>query len=88
MKIKDGFVLNKFADKYIAVSVFDADDEPNVLITLNKSGAYVWELLKEETTYDEVIKKIRQKYDVDEETVRADFDEFLNNARKAGLIDE
>lgn len=88
MKIKDGFVLNKFADKFIAVSVFDSDDEPNVLITLNKTGAFVWQLLENDITYDEVIGKLTEKYDIDAKTASADFDEFLEKTRKAGLIDE
>ena len=49
MKIKDGFALRNFADKWIAVSINDNTHENNLFITLNNSGAFVWNLLQNET---------------------------------------
>ena len=83
MKLKSEFVLRKFSDKFIAVSVNDSADDNNVLISMNSSGAFVFELLQNEITYDEVINRLTDKYDIDISTAKADFDEFLENVRKA-----
>lgn len=80
MKIKDGFILQKFTGKYIAVSANDEADVSNILITLNSTGAFVWELLKTETEYDAVISKLVEKYDVDETEAKTDFNAFLKKA--------
>ena len=88
MKLKSEFVLRKFSDKFIAVSVNDSADDNNVLISMNSSGAFVFELLQNEITYDEVINRLTDKYDIDISTANADFDEFLENVRKAGMLDE
>lgn len=88
MKIKKGFIVSKFAEKYIAVSTCDLGVNANVLVTLNSTGVFVWELLKEDMSYNEVLSKLMDKYDVDVDTARADLDAFLYNVRKAGLLDE
>lgn len=88
MKIKSGFALRNFADKWMAVSVNDNADKSNLFITLNDSGAFVWSLLQNDVSYDDVLKAITEKYDVDEETSKADFDLFLSKIRNAGILDE
>lgn len=88
MKLKSEFVLRKFSNKYIAVSVNDSADENNVLISTNSSGAFVFELLHNEISYNEIINRMIEKYDIDESTAKADLDEFLNNIRKAGMLYE
>ena len=88
MKLSKEFVLRNFADKYIAVTVNDSADEQNAFITLNKSGAFVWELLQNEISYDEILSKMIIKYDIDESTAKADLDEFLTAVRKAGMLHE
>ncbi len=88
MKIKDGFILRKFADKYLSVAVGNAADEFNVLITLNETGAFVWDLMQEDVSYDFVIEQMLENYEVDRETAIRDLDEFLEKTRSAGLIDE
>lgn len=88
MKIKNGYVLKNFADKYIAVAADDSADNAKVLVTLNGSGAYAWQLLQEDITYDEAIKKLLDKYNASEEVIRADFDEFLGVLRESALLDE
>ena len=50
MKMKDGFVLRKIADQYMAVPVGTRAKELHGLIGLNETGAFIWELLNKETT--------------------------------------
>lgn len=88
MKLKSDFVLRSFADKYIAVSVNDSADESNAFITMNKSGAFVWELLQNDISYEEVISAMTKKYDISLDTAKADFDEFLDIVRNAGMLYE
>ena len=88
MKLNSDYVLRTFAGKYIAASVNDSDDNNNVFITMNKSSAFVWELLQKEISYEEVISKIIEKYNIDETTAKVDLDEFLDKLRKAGVLYE
>lgn len=88
MKIKDGFVLRKFADKIVAVADDDMADYCNTFIKMNGTGEFVWNLLQNDVDYDFVIKSLCDTYEVDEDSARSDFDEFLSAVRKAGLLNE
>lgn len=87
MKIKDGFLLRQFGEDYIVVAVGEDSGDFNKLITLNCVGAFIYEVLQTETDYDDILKKITDKYDVEENLAKADLDVFLNNVKKAGLLD-
>jgi hypothetical protein len=88
MKIKDGFELRKFGGKWLAVTVDDAADENNVLITLNETGAFVWGILQNESSYSDIITAIVENYEVDEAVAKADLDNFLQVCRENGILDE
>lgn len=88
MKIKDGFELRKFGGKWLAVTVDEAADENNVLVTLNETGAFVWKLLQNESSYSNVISSIVENYEVDEAVAMNDLDNFLRICRENGILDE
>lgn len=88
MKIKDGFMLRNVGGRYVVVAVGKAAEEFNGLITLNESGAYLWEQLAEGCTYDDLLNGMLKEYDVTEMTARAGIDQFLQTARGAGIIAE
>lgn len=88
MKIKNGFILREFAGKWLAYSGDSFEENKNVLVTLNRTGAFVWELLQNEVLYEDVISKLIERYDVDDARARADFENFLIKCRLAGLIEE
>ncbi len=85
MTIKQGFILRRFADKWLAVC---ADDSRNALITLNKTGAFVWERLQSDTTREALIHDLTDRFDVSEDVAEGDVDAFLQKAREAELLDE
>ena len=86
MKIKDGFVLRKVAGSYIAVATGEESISFNAMITTNETGAFLWELLKNDTTEEELLKALLAEYDVDEETAKADISEFLGKLREGKLV--
>lgn len=88
MKTKQGFMLRNVGGRHVVVAVGKASEEFNGLITLNDSGAFLWEELSKGISYDELLKKMLATYDVTEMTARSGLDRFLETARGAGLIDE
>ena len=88
MKIKTGFALRRFADKWIAVSCDELADTRNTLITLNKTAAFVWEHLQDDTDRDTLLAALTARFNADETVIAADLDAFLQQAREAGILDE
>lgn len=87
MKIKQGFVLRKVAGTYVVLPVGQTTVEFNGMLTLNESGAMMWELLEVGTTVDALARKLAAEYNVCFECALKDTYEFVDNLQKAGCIE-
>lgn len=81
-------MLRNFGEDYIVVAVGDDADDFNKLITLNSVGAFVYQQMETETTYEEICNKMLDKYDIDRTTAENDVKAFLSDVKNAGLLDE
>ena len=43
-------------------------------------------MLQEETTFENIVQGILDEYDADEETVKADVQEFLDRIKEVGIL--
>ena len=87
MKIKQGFVLRNVADATIVVPTGSASIDFNGMITLNETGAFLWRLLENETTEEQVLEAMLKEYDVDESTARAGIARFVAKLEHEGLLE-
>ena len=65
MKIKDDFYMKEVAGLSIVVATGDTAEDMNSMINLNETATFLWRQLENETTKEELIKKLTQEYDVD-----------------------
>ena len=77
MKIEKEFVLREIAGEYILVPVGSTALELNGLITVNEVGVFIWKLLQNDVTLDEIVKAVLDEYDVEESVARKDAADFL-----------
>ena len=87
MKIKEGFIKKNVGGADVVVAVGEASVGFNAMITLNGSAAYLWTLLENEVTEEELVTAMTEKYDIDADTARKDISAFLDKARSAGVIE-
>ncbi|AUG57179.1 PqqD family protein [Acetivibrio saccincola] len=87
MKIKSGYIMREVADNYVVVPTGQATVDFNGMITLNETGAFLWEQLAEEKNLEELVENFTKEYDVDEATARKDIMEFVEKLKDADLID-
>lgn len=80
MKIKDGFLLRQVAGKTVVVPVGSGLDL-NVMITLNGTGAFLWERLQTETDAQALTDALLAEYDVDETRARESVDAFVQRLK-------
>lgn len=86
MKIKKGFVLRQVAGQSVALPCGDTLDL-NMMITLNGTGAFLWEKLQEETTQETLVAALLAEYDVDEETARRSVAAFVEKLKSHDFLD-
>lgn len=88
MKIKTGFIKRQVAGRTVVVAVGDRSREFNSMITLNGIADFIWTVMQNDVTVDQVVSAVLAEYDADEQTVRTDVEKFIGKLREAGLIDE
>ena len=86
MRLKDGFLLRKVAGEFVVVPTGDAMVNFKAMITLNETGAFLWEALKEEKTEEDLVSALLGEYDVDEATAREDVGGFVNLLKEKNLL--
>lgn len=86
MKIKDGFMLRQVAGQWLVVPLGERVVEFNGMITLSESGAIIWQEIVAGSTVDKIITRLVSEYDVNEEMVRSDVDEFIGVMDAKGLL--
>ncbi len=86
MKIKQGYTLRGIADSFVVVPT-EGDINLNGIITLNESGAFLFNLMEKETTKEELIKAMLKEYKIDEATAKKDIEIFIERLNKTGIVE-
>lgn len=84
----EGFIKRKLGGQYVVVAVGDAARRFAGMISLNQTGAYLWELLEQPTDVRALVAALVEKYDVDADTATRDVQAFLAPLKEVGAIVE
>ena len=86
MKIKEGFLLRKLGDTQVVVPIGQASIDLRGMISLNDTGAFLWELLQTSQTEESLAEQLTAAYDVDDERAAADVTRFVGLLREHNLL--
>lgn len=86
MKLKEGFLLRKVGGQTVVLPSGDELDL-NMMITLNETGAFLWERLNEETSEDVLVAALLAEYEVDVDTARKAVREFVRKLNENGFLE-
>ncbi len=87
MKLKEGFLLKEIAGSWVVVPVGEQIVDFQMMITLNETGAFLWEKLKSEISKEELLDALLSEYDVEKAVAEADIDEFLKTLSEKELLE-
>lgn len=89
MKLKEDYVIYESGEEEsIAVATGESATVFNGLLRANKTAAFIMECLGEETTEEEIVSRMLERFDADEQNVRSDVREILDVLRSAAAIEE
>ncbi len=86
MKLKSGFVLRSVGGHSVVVPVGAQTVDFNCMITLNDTGAFLWQQLQEERSVQELVAALLAEYEVDAVTAEADVTRFVEKLQQAELL--
>lgn len=86
MKIKPEFILRPIASSWVIFSL-NMDVEAGMQL-LNNSAALLWRQLENGCTKQEMVTALTDEYEVSQQQAQTDVEEFLDQLRSIGCIDE
>ena len=88
IKTKPGYQIRQVLDAYLILGKGKDTYAPRQIMSMNESGAFLWKLLENGATTDELVASMTQEYDVSAEVAARDVDKFLAQLREKALIAE
>lgn len=88
MKTKDGFMMRKVGERAVVVAVGETARQFHGMINLNGTGAFLWELLNQDTTEEKLIQAMTETYEIDREGAKEGVQIFLDKLRSAKVLEE
>lgn len=85
MKLKDGFLLRQVAGQTVVLPV-SGDLDLNMMITLNDTGAFLWERLQNEIDEVALVAALLEEYDVDGATAKNSVAAFVKKLNDNGFL--
>ncbi len=88
MKLRGEFVVRQIMDCVAAIPAGATALQLNGMILLNDVSSVIWECLSKDSTLDQIVFAVTERFEVSQEEARADVTEFLDKLRQAQLLDE
>ena len=86
MKLNPDFITHDMDESQFMVDV--GMNTFKGVVRSNKTAAFIVNCLKEETTEDQIVSAMLERYDASEETLRRDVKDVLSKLRGIGALDE
>lgn len=86
MKQNPDFLLRDVAGTLVIVPVGEAVSAFPGMITVNTTGAYLWELLSREQTEQSLVQALTDRYEVSREVALEDVQAFLKKLAPTGAL--
>lgn len=86
MRIKEIFEVVELESVSVLVPVGDPDFHG--IVKLNSSAAFIVGCLADDTTYEEILEKMKNKYDAPEATLAQALEKMLGQLREIGALNE
>ena len=88
MRQNPNYLLRTVAGSLVLVPVGEATKDFPGMITMNPTGAYLWEQLAKPCTEEELVNALLDRYDVTADQARADTAAFLEPLKVIGAVVE
>lgn len=86
--LKKDFALRQIAGMWVVLPLGDQTVDFSALLSLNESGAMLWEALEKGADRNGLVAALIAEYDVTREEAAADVDAFLEKLTRFGCICE
>ena len=88
MKTKSGYICRKVAEQNIVIPIKSTERDITVIVHLNDTGRFLWDLMAQDISVEELTSALSERYEIDENVARNDVTSFICVLRNADLIED
>ena len=86
MKIENRFILRQIMNDYVIVPVGKTVLDFNGVITINETGAFLWERMQEEFSISSLVEAVLNEYDIDRQQAQKDVEDFIEVLKDNNIL--
>lgn len=86
MHIKRELLKREVGGEFLLIPVGKTVYDANGLFLMTEVGAFIWDILPQAETEEDILAQVLEAYEIDEETARADIRGFLDKLREMSII--
>lgn len=86
MKIKKDVIKRDIAGDVILVPVGKSVYDSNGLFVLNELASFIWDLLPQAESQEDIVKAVLEEYEVEEDVAEKDITQFLEKLKTMDII--
>jgi len=87
MKLKYQFAVRQIMDEYVVIPMGEAALKFSGMLNTNDVGAFLWRMLRNECSREELIQALLTEFDVDAATAEQDVETFIQKLRDLELLE-
>ena len=88
MKTNKEYMLREIAGETGLVPMGSASQKLNGMIRLTESAAFIWKQVDTAADLEEIVARVQDEYEVDEDTARRDIYGFLRELYVRGIVQD
>lgn len=88
IKVEEDVVLREIAGECFLIPTGKTVLKYNGMLQVNPLEAELWEMLRRGTSLEQLVQTMMNVYDVQENVLREDIQEFLDELRESGILME
>ena len=88
MKIKEGFIVREIAGSFVVVPVGQNLVDFSSMITLNETGAFIFEQINDVADFYTIVEKFFSTYDVSKEEAEKAVESFVDYLKNSNLLED
>ncbi len=88
MKLKSKYILKTIADKTIAIALENGSEATDGVITLNETGAFIFEQINDGADFDTIVETFFSAYDVSKEEAEKAVENFVEYLKNSNLLED
>ncbi len=86
MRTNNEYILRSVAGQELLIPTKSAAQQLNGMINLTESAAFIWKQVDSANDLSEIIRRLQEEYEVDEEVATRDVYGFLGELYMRGMI--